>query len=244
MTLMTPQSLISLALRAIGVLGEGQIASAEANTDGFNVLNGMMGQWNRRRWMIYQEVDYAIPVTGAQSYTVGPGANLSIPRVDRLEFAYYRQFAQNAPGQQFVDFPLRLCPSYEDYSRIALKELTSWPTKAFFDSGYPVGTLYVNPIPTVLTDAIHIGVKQHIAQFSALVQSINLPDEYVETIWTNLAVRAAAIFPGSVLTDDTRGLAMASMALIQTANTQIPTMSMPTGLTRRPLYNIFSGQIY
>jgi hypothetical protein len=244
MSLTTPQSLVSLALRAIGIIGEGQIASAETNNDTFDVLNGMIGQWNRKRWMIYHEVDVSVAVTGQQSYVVGPGGDINVPRVDRLEWAFYRQFAQNAPGQQFVDFPLRILQSREDYAQIPLKELTSWPLAVFFDSGNPTGTLYPVPIPTVLTDSIHIGLKEHLSQFVALIQPINLPDEYVEAIWTNLAIRVAAIFPGTQITPAIEGLAKASISTVQTANTQIPTMNLVPGLTRPPLFNIFSYQRY
>lgn len=244
MPLTTPQSLVSLALRAIGIIGEGVTASAETNNDTFDALNGMIGQWNRKRWLIYHEIDEFVAVTGQESYTVGPGGDIDVPRVDRLEWAFYRQFAQNAPGQQYVDFPLRILQSREDYAQIPLKQLTSWPLAVFFDSDYPIGTLYPTPIPTVETDAIHIGLKEHLSQFTSLVQSINLPDEYVEALWTNLAVRVGAIFPGAPLNPIVEGLAKASIATVQVANTQIPTMDLAPGLTRPPLFNIFSYQRY
>jgi hypothetical protein len=76
------------------------------------------------------------------------------------------------------------------------------------------------------------------------VQSINLPDEYTEAIWTNLAIRLAAIYPGSSLPEATVGLAKASLETIRTANAQIPRMEMPTGLQRKPFFNIYSGQSY
>jgi hypothetical protein len=71
-----------------------------------------------------------------------------------------------------------------------------------------------------------------------------LPDEYTEAIWTNLAIRLSSIYPGSTLTEQVIGLAKASLETIRTANAQIPRMELPTGLVRKPLYNIYSNLRY
>lgn len=245
MPLTTPQSIISLALKAAGILGVGQSALAEDNNDLFDVLNGMMGQWNTKRWLIYHLLDVGITTTGAMFYAVGPGADFDVPRVDRLEAAFFRQYVSGVPGQTYVDFPLEILQSYEDYSKIALKQLQTWPVAIFFDSGNPIGKVYPIPIPLQNgTYELHLIIKEHLPQFVSLVQSVNLPDEYTEALWTNLTVRAAAIYPGAVLTPVIEGLAKASLSTLRTANTQIPRLQMPTPLVRPPLYNIFSGQTY
>ena len=239
MSLTTPQSIISFALRSIGVGAVGQSALAQDNTDAFDMLNGMLGQWNRKRWLIWHLVDTAFTVTGAQSYTVGPGGNFNIPRPDRLETAYFRQTVSAVPNQ--VDYPLQLLQSREDYSSIALKTLTSWPQFIFYDSAYPIGAVYPWPLPTAALGDLHIVTKDNLVQFSSLTQNINLPPEYTEAIWSNLAVRLAAMYPGVELNPVTAGLAKASLATIRGANTQIPQMSMPSGVGIAPtLYNIFS----
>lgn len=242
MPLTTPQDLISFSLRALGPLGVGQTALAEDYQDAFSALNGMIAQWNVKRWMIYHLIDVSKVTTGAQSYTVGLGQDFDVPRPTRLEAAYFRQFINNVPNQ--VDFPLDVLQSREDYSQIALKTLTTRPTAIFYDSGYPVGTVYPWPIPQAGSYEVHLVLKAHLAQFSSYVQSLNVPDEYIETIWTNLCIRLAAIYPGSVLTDQVLGLAKASIETIKVANTQIPRLRMPTGLVRPPLFNIFSGTTY
>lgn len=242
MPLTTPQDLIGFALRAIGVLGTGQSALAEDYQDAFSALNGMLAQWNVRRWMVWHEVDESIVTTGAQSYTVGPGGDFDVPRATRLEYAYFRQFINNVPNQ--VDYPLSILQSREDYSAITLKTLTTWPLYIFFDTGNPMGTVFPWPIPQSGLYELHLVLKAHLSKFTSYVQSLNVPDEYVEAIWTNLAIRLNAIYPGSSLADSTVGLAKASISTINTANAQIPQLRMPTGLQRKPLYNIFSGSVY
>ena len=127
---------------------------------------------------------------------------------------------------------------------IALKQLTTWPVGIFLDSGDPMGTLYPVPIPTIIPSELHVVIKQHLPQFTSLVQSINLPDDYTEALWTNLALRLPAIYPGVPVNPAVVGLAKASLANIRLANTQISTMGMPSGMVRPPLYNIYSGQTY
>lgn len=245
MPLTTPQSIVSLALKSTGILGVGQSALAEDNNDTFDMLNGMMGTWNTKRWLIYHLLDKFVTTTGAMSYTVGPGCDFDVPRVDRLEAAFFRQYVSGIPGQTYVDYPLDILQSREDYNQIALKQLTSWPIAIFFDSGNPTGTVYPVPIPLQNgTYELHLTIKEHLPQFQSLIQSVNLPDEYTEALWTNLTIRVCAAYPGAVLTPVVEGLAKASISSIRVANTQVPRLQMPTSMVRPPLYNIFSGQTY
>jgi hypothetical protein len=242
MPLLTPQDIITFSLKAAGVLGVGQTALAEDNADAFSALNAMLGVWNSRRWIIWHLIDVVVPSTGAMSYTIGPGADANVPRPDRIEAAFFRQLLANQP--QFVDYPLQILESREDYNLIALKSLQSWPQFLFYDSAFPVGVLYPWPIPQASIYELHLSVKDTLIQFSTYNQQINLPPEYTEAIWTNLCLRLAAIYPGAVVTETVQNLAKASMATIRGANTQIPKLVMPDGLGRGSLYNIFSDQIY
>lgn len=242
MPLTTPQDLISFSLRAIGVLGVGQTALAEDYRDAFSVLNAMLSVWNRRRWMVYHLIDVTKVSTGAQFYSVGPGADFDTPRPDRLEFAFFRQMVSSQPNN--VDYPLHILESREDYNLIALKGLTSFPGAIFYDSAFPWGYVYPWPIPQSGLYEIHLTLKGQLSQFASYVQSLNLPPEYVETIWTNLALRLAAIYPGSVVTPETKGLASASLQTVQGANLQIPLLRMPAGLGRGLKYNVFSDRRY
>lgn len=249
MPLTTPQEQIAFGLRAIGVLGVGQTALPEDFSDAFAALNGMIAGWNAKRWLVYHLVDVSVTTTGQTSYTVGPGGDYNVARPTRLEAAYIRQFINNAPN--FVDYPLTILQSREDYSNIALKTMGTWPVAIFYDSDFPLGSAFPWPVPNgqvpVPPPAIfelHLILKATLRQFDSYVQSINLPDEYTEAIWTNLAIRLAAIYPGSSLPEATLGLAKASLETIRTANAQIPRMEMPSGLTRRPLFNIYSNLTY
>ena len=243
MPLITPAGQIAFALKAIGVGGVGQTPLPEDSQDAFDALNGMIGLWNRRRWLIYHLVDAVATMTGAMSYTIGPGGDFNFPRPDRLEAAFFRQLINSPQGN--IDYPLDIIQSREQYNLIALKTLsTTLPLGVFYDSAVPYGVVYPWPVPLLGQGELHLSIKDTIAPFTSNNQSINLPPEYTETIWTNLALRLAAIYPGSVVTDTIKGLARSSLETIRGANAQVTPLTMPAEL--RPnagLYNIFSDQV-
>jgi len=61
----TASSIINLTLKMAGVLGIGQTASAEDANDALTLLNAMLAQWQRKRWLVYSLDDVSFPATGA-----------------------------------------------------------------------------------------------------------------------------------------------------------------------------------
>ena len=237
----TANDLILLALKGAGIVGVGQSALPQDIADTFRMMNGMLGQWSRKRWLIWHLLDISVAITGAQRYSIGISGDYDFPRPDRLEGAYFRQFTSTQP----VDFPLQILESMEDYAQIALKELSTWPQAIFYDAAYPIGYVYPVPIPNVGgVYELHILVKDTLNQFLDLTAPVRLPPEYFEAIWSNLAIRLGAFYPGAVVTEFTVGIAKASLATIRGANAQIPRLRMPTQLTRPRLFNIYSGTTY
>lgn len=245
MALITPRSIIMLAAKATGVVGVGQSMLAEDVNDIFSAMQAMIAQWDKKRWLVYHLITRKIAMTTQQFYTIGPGQEFDVPRVDRLESAFFRQFVSDIPGQTYVDYPLGILQSREDYNQIALKELQSWPESVFLDSGFPTGKVFPYPIPAAGgTFELHLTIKATLNGFSSLDQNINLPEEYKEALWTNLSGRIAAMYPGMQISPAVVALAKASLSTIRMANSQIPRLDMPRSLVRPALYNVFSGQTY
>lgn len=238
----TPNDIIQQALKKAAVLGVGQTPLAEDTNDAYSDLQDMLGQWQRKRWLIWHLVDYSFTSTGATSYTVGPGGNFNIsPRPDRIESAFFRQVIQSQPNQ--IDYPLSIIEAREDYNLISLKQLSTFPQYVFYDSGFPTGTLYPWPLPTASIYSIHITVKETLSQFTSLSQTISLPLEYFAALKFNLAIRLRQAYqlPADPVLI---GLAKDSLNLIRNANVQIPRLQMPADLLRPGVYNVFSDQIY
>lgn len=238
--IVTPRDIITLALKSAGVLGVGQTASATDVNDCFTLLNFMLAQWQRKRWLVWTLDTYSVPCTGALFYTVGPGGNINIPRPDRLESAFFRQNIPSMPNE--IDYPLEIVEARETYNHIALKSLGSFPTYIYYESSFPLGAIYPWPLPSNLYQ-VFISVKTQLKQFTNLSQNVNMPPEYYAAILYNLSARIRTAFQ---LPPDMSVVVLAKDALnvIRGANAQIARLRMPVDLTRGGLYNIYSDQIY
>lgn len=234
----TARDLILLTLKEAGALGVGQTALAEDTTDAMRILNAMLAQWQRRRWLIPSLTDVSLPATGAVSYTVGLGGNFNIPRPDKIQYAYARQTVPSQPN--LIDYPLGQIFSRENYSQISLKTLNSFPSYFFYDAHWPLANLYVWPVPSSNFD-IHLVIKDTLQSFANLTDTVTLPPEYEEAIRYNLAVRLRPLYqlpPDPTLTS----LAKVSLNTIKNANAQVPTLDVPVPAGRGSTYNVFSDR--
>lgn len=239
---MTPRDIIQMALRDAGALGEGIIASSEEVNDAFIQLNWLLSQWQRKRWLIWGLQDFFVVSTGATSYTVGPGGDIPmVARPDRLESAFVRQLTGNSQPS-LVDYPLEIIPSMENYSVIALKQLQSFPQYIFYDSAFPLGSIFPWPVPQAGLYSTHIQIKTLLSQFAGIDQDIILPGEYMPAMEFNLAIRII-ISHGLPQRPDLVALAKESLNVLRQANEQIANLRMPGELVRNGIYNPYSDQI-
>jgi hypothetical protein len=235
----TAVDLITLALKDIGALGIGQAISAEDTADALTTLNMMMGQWQGERLSVFHLIDTGITSTGAQSYTIGPGGNFNIPRPIKINAAYARL---NAGSATPIDYPVRMIEAREDYARIALKALVSFPDFAFYDPSYPLGTLYMYPVPNSSFE-LHIVTMDVLPQFATAATVVTLPPEYTAAIRYNLACYLAPSYQLPI-SGDLKALAMNAKRVVKRMNSQIQTMSMPRGLGTKQRWNIYSDRPY
>jgi len=236
----TPNTIIKLALKDAGIIGVGQTPNSEDNNDAFTRLNWMIAQWARKRWLVYVLQTLSKTSTGAQSYTVGPSEDYDISvRPDQVDSAFLRQL--NTPPNP-IDYQLEILNAREDYNRIALKQLVSFPTWLFYDSAWPVGRIFPWPIPVANIYAVHITVKVVLSEFENLASEIVLPPEYHQALLTNLSVILRDSYdlpPKPVLIQR----AKESLNVIKNTNAQIPRLEMPSGLVKPGIYNVYSDQI-
>lgn len=226
--------LLELTLKDSGVLGVGQSALPEDTRDTAFRCNMMLGQWRRKRWLVYHLVNISCAATGALYYTVGPSMDLNVTRPDKLEAAYA---VQTNTTSLPINYPMRLISSYEEYSRISTPTLqASPPTAIFYDSGYPTGKVYPWPRPGNGYE-IHILVKDILDSVPAdLDAEINLPPEYQDALYLCLMERnrmAYQLPPDPVL----GGQARQALETLRSSNFQIATLGMPRGAANRSAAN-------
>lgn len=240
----TARTLCTRALKKARVIGTGVQASQTQINDALADLNGMIGQWNRQRWLVYRLNDLSWVCDGSQTYSIGPTVGddvASSVRPDRIEGAYLRQLipAQSQP----VDWPVEIIDAREDYSRITLKTMPTLAWYLFYDPTYPDGTLYPWPLPNSQYE-MHILTKQILSSFTLLTDEVLLPPEYDEAIVYSLARRLRATY-GLAADPEINSIAETACQTVMGANAAIARLSMPRGIvTRSNRFNIYSGQGY
>jgi len=236
----TAVDLITLALKDIGALGIGQAISAEDTADALATLNMMLEQWSEERLSVYHLVDTAHQSNGSVSYTVGPGGDFNIPRPIKINAAYAR--LQSSGAGSAVDYRISMIAAREDYARISLKTLSSFPEYAFYDSDFPMGNLFLYPVPNSSYE-LHIVTMDTLPQFATAGLTVNLPGAYMAAIRYGLACYLAPSYQLPI-SPDLKALAMNAKRVIKRANNQIPQLTMPRGIGSKSKYNIFSDTEY
>ena len=212
-----------LALRLAGRVNDQQRVSdtsADMN-DAQSLLVMMLGQWQRKRWLVWNEAETSKVSTGSQWYSVGPGGDFNMPRPDRIDGGFFRMKPFAGPNP--VDLPLAIIESKEDWGRITIKDLKSLPEALFYDSAFPMGRVTFYPVPPSGDYELHIFTKAQLPVYIALTDQLQVPPEYLDAIVNNLACR----LPGGSVGPLLLGQARASLETIRMANSQISTLKMP-----------------
>jgi len=229
----TAEQAVFLALRMAGRINDQQgVADLSADVnDAFALLVMMLGQWQRKRWLVWNEQEISLVSTGADFYTIGVGQDFDFPRPDKIHAAWCR--LQPFGGPNAVDRPLAIIEAKEDWATIAIKDLRSLPAAVFYDSSFPTGRLYFWPVPSASTYEMHLVVKATLPIPAAITDTLDMPPEYIDAIVNNLAVRIAVASPGGQVSPLLVAHARASLNTIRLANSQIPLLSMPAALSGR-----------
>jgi hypothetical protein len=270
----TAGDICTAALKDCGAFGVGQTPLGEDIQDAQTRLQWMLQQWERKRWFVYHLVTYAHvaepdpegQLQGKQVYTVGPGgdfntnltfndftgeydsnfgpAHIASARPNRIESAFFRQIQFSGPNQ--VDYPLTQLDSREDYNRIALKSLSSFPYYFFYSAEFNLGSLYVWPVPQAGIYEVHITIRQQLPpMFATTAEPFDIPYEYYAAMEMNLAIRLRPKYGIKVMQGDMLpGMAKDALNTLRKANFRISRLQMPADLTRPRLYNIFSDRVY
>lgn len=237
----TGKQICTEALRIAGITGKGIEPGAEDISTAFGALNDLLALWSSRRWLVYRLVDTAFTATGAVSYTVGPAGNFAMTdRPDRIEAAYARLLTAPAPALR-TDYPLTQILAREDYSRVTLKQMQSFPGWYFYDPAYPLGYVHFWPLPNAQYE-MHIITRQILEALVRVTDDVLLPRVYAGVIKWNLARRCRAIWrykPDKEIND----LAQDGINVISSNNFAVPELQVPRELRGGGRYNFYSDSM-
>ena len=209
----TTRDMITGAMRLINVYGTSEIPSADDMNISVSALDSMIDSWSNNRLMIYTISPSVFPLTGASSYTLGPGGDWNTTRPMAIEEAYCR-LNSNTPQQLDI-----ACQELTDaqYAGISVKNTTSTFPFAIYDNGnYPLRTIYVFPIGAAGNEMV-LWLRQPLLDLSNIDLMIDYPPGYERAFRFNLAVELAAEF-GKTVPEQVMGVAQASRLELERLN--------------------------
>lgn len=207
----TAQTIIDRAARLVAAVNSGSSCTAEESADGLIALNAMLESWQIDKLNVYSLTDTAFPlIAGTSSYTVGPAGNFALtPRPTTIEYCFVRVSNSDTP----VDIV-----SAEEWFAIPDKtEVSSYPTKAYYEPTLSTGTLLVYPVPNVV-NSLHIVTWQSVSTIPSLATTIAFPSGYERAMAYNLAVEWAGPEFGLPISNDVRKVAQEALGSIKRAN--------------------------
>lgn len=224
----TASAIIRRALRLIGALASGETLSASEQADGLEALNAMLDSWRTSSLAVYSLRDEVLTLTGAASYTIGTGGALNTTRPVKITSAYERIGT--------TDYPVKIASAaawYELAAKSTTSDVAEW---MYYESSYPLGTLYLWPQPT--TGVLHLVTWVPLTSYAA-ANDVALPPGYQDAITYNLAVRIAPEY-GRPVTPELAAIARDALSRLERVNFRTPVMS--TGLEGGRRSDIRSGE--
>ena len=226
---------INRALRLLGILAEGETASAETSQDALLALNQMIDSWSVERLAVYSTQDqiFSWPA-GEIKRTLGPTGDFVGNRpVYFDDSTYYKAPSGVSYGVKFIN--------QSQYNGIAVKTATStFPQVIFVNMTFPDVEMYVYPKPTQTLEWHFISVDQ-LTQPATLATELYFPPGYMRAFAYNLAMEIAPEF-GVEPSPQVQRIAMTSKRNLKHVNNPDDVMSLPYAVVaNRQRFNIYAG---
>lgn len=227
---------INRALRLLGVLAEGETASAATANDALVALNQMIDSWNTERLSVFSTQDQVFnwPV-GEIRQSLGPTGDFVGNRPILLDDATYFRDPQTN-----VSYGIKII-NQQQYDGIAVKTVTStYPQVIFVNNTYPNIDMFIYPRPTRLLEWHFISVEE-LTKPATLATELAFPPGYLRAFTYNLACEIAPEF-GVDPSQQVARIAMTSKRNLKRINNPDDVMSLPYPLVAtRQRFNVYSG---
>lgn len=220
------RNIVADALRELGVLAAGEVATADDALSGLAALNRLVDQWAAERLMIYQQTRTVGTVTsGTQTYTVGTGGVVNVARPVYLDWVRFQDTSES-PTQEY---PLTELTD-DAWAQVAQKTLTATlPIYYYYNPTFATGTISLWPVPTSTTLQLVVYAPQQVAEFAGLNTAISLPPGYRRMLVKNLALEMAPSYERPAQPELIQQ-AIESKTVVKRANTRIRDLSFDPGV--------------
>lgn len=198
----TANEYVKDAMILLGLLGSGEEPKANEYTDGRRILNLMVKSFQSKGFMWKRSLVTLTLTPGTASYTIGPSA--TIDRVRPLRVVHAFRATTNA------DIPLEII-SWSEYQDLPNKTQQGPPVKCFYDPQLTQGVFYLWYTGDTANPTVKITVMDPVDLFDSASDTADFPDEWVEPLTYNLAMRLAPVF-GMPVPQEIAAIAVGSLA--------------------------------
>lgn len=214
----TVLELIRAALNVTNILFDGEDPDANTGKAARFQLNSMFDSWAADKLAIYSERnDVFILVPGTATYTIGPTGAWVMPRPVEITAAQTRYTSINEQSLEIV--------SNDAYNAIRTKGITNSVQYVMgVLPSYPNASVSLYPTPSA-ANPVRITSKVQFSAVTSMTEIVDLPPGYQEAIIYNLAYRIATSM-NKPLSDAARDMAVRSLALIKSNNTEDTPLSV------------------
>ena len=184
----TRDDIIKRALRLIGVVAQGETPTTDQVNEAALSLNGLVKAWQADGMPLWALKETSIPLTGGvNSYTLGLGATVNIPKPLKVTQAWFRNTTSN------VDIPLRIITKQE-YNMLGNKTSQGSPIQIYYEPLRDTGVLHVFPTPGSVdasSGTIYIVYQRPFEDFDSATDNPDFPQEWYDAVTYGLATRLA-----------------------------------------------------
>lgn len=227
---------INRALRLLGVLAEGETASAAMSNDALAAMNQMLDSWSVERLSVFSTMDQVLAWPAGQArQTIGPSGDIIALRPIQVDDSTYFKL----PGTQ-VSYGVKLI-NQSQYNALAVKSVTSTiPQMMLVNESVPNIEVFLYPVPNTNLEFHFISVEP-LSHPATLDTVLSFPPGYLRAFAYNLAVELAPEF-GVEPTPTVSAIAMTSKRNLKRINNPSDVMAMPDVLVNSSSrFNIYSG---
>jgi len=230
----TARQIIEDALDAEGFLEEGNTPSAYEMSRGLRALNVMLHAWQAKQLTVpaITSESFAL-VVGQSVYTIGTGGDFSTARPLGISAIYLRDSAG-------TDYPTREI-DLGQWSRISTKSTEGRPRRWYYEPEDLLGRLRFDLEPDAAY-TLFLHALKPFTHFTTLDTSDSFPDEWIEAMKYNLAVRLVS-GKGREARKTTIALAVETLRDVKamTRRWRVPLARVDSALLRPTHYNIQEG---
>jgi hypothetical protein len=232
------RDIVTAALRELGVLAAGEVATADEANSGLEELNRLVDQWAGERLLIYRVTRTTWTISATQNYTVGAGGTVNVVRPVYLDHVNLIDTSTD-PDQETPLTPL----TDDAWAAITQKAATSTqPSNWYYNPTFPLGTLSLWPVPTSATLQGALYAPQHVSEFTSLDEVISLPPGYRRMLIKNLARDLAPSYDRPVH-PELKEEAIESKATVKRNNLRLMDLSFDAAvLGNSTAFDIYTGR--